>query len=75
MLAYLGVQVPETVRLIGYDGAQRGEHTDPPMTTIQQDMDRIAQHAVSRIRRIASGDKETGLLERVPPIVVRRGSF
>jgi len=36
----------------GVFGAQRGELTDPPMTTIQQDMDRIAVSAVHWIREI-----------------------
>ena len=63
------------VGVIGYDGAQRGELTDPPMTTIQQDMEQIAQNAVSRIREIPSGNQETGVLERIPPILVSRCSF
>ena len=75
VLGYLGAQVPGSVGVIGYDGAQRGELTDPPMTTIQQDMEQIAQNAVSRIREIPSGNQETGVLERIPPILVSRGSF
>jgi DNA-binding LacI/PurR family transcriptional regulator len=75
VLAYQKVQVPESVGLIGYDGAQRGELTDPPMTTIQQDMDRIAQSAVRWIRQITSGHQETGVLERVPPLMITRSSF
>lgn len=75
VLAYQGVAVPGTVSLIGYDGAQRGELTDPPMTTIQQDMDGIAQSAVRWIREIASGHSETGVLERVAPVMIARSSF
>jgi len=75
VVSYLGASVPEAVRMIGYDGAQRGGFTDPPMTTIQQDMDRIAQLAVSRIRNLANQHGEKGLLTRVPPILVHRGSF
>jgi DNA-binding LacI/PurR family transcriptional regulator len=75
VLAYQGVAVPATVGMIGYDGAQRGELTDPPMTTIQQDMDRIALSAVRWIREIASGNQEAGVLERVPPVMINRASF
>lgn len=75
VLAYQRVAVPETVGLIGYDGAQRGELTDPPMTTIQQDMDRIAHSAVRWIREIASGKEERGVLERTAPVMVTRASF
>ena len=75
VLAYQGVAVPDTVGMIGYDGAQRGELTDPPMTTIQQDMDRIAASAVRWIREIASGNEETKVLERIAPIMIPRASF
>lgn len=75
VLAYKRVAVPDTVGVIGYDGAQKGELTDPPMTTIQQDMDRIAASAVRRIREIACGNEETKVLERIAPVMVTRASF
>ncbi len=76
VLAYQGVQVPKEAALIGYDGAQRGELTDPPMTTIQQDMDSIAESAVSWIQKVASGDQTgVGVLERIAPLLITRGSF
>ncbi len=75
VLTYLKVQVPGTVAMIGYDGAQRGELTDPPMTTIQQDMDRIALSAVRHIREIAAGSDENKILERIAPVIIMRGSF
>ena len=75
VLAYQRVSVPDEVGVIGYDGAQRGELTDPPMTTIQQDMDRIAHSAVHWIRQIASGHADKGVLERIPPVMITRGSF
>lgn len=75
VLAYRNVAVPDEVALIGYDGAQRGELTDPPMTTIQQDMERIAHCAVERVQKIAEGQGGIGVLERIPPLMVMRGSF
>lgn len=75
VLTYRGVSVPDEVAVIGYDGAQGGELTDPPMTTIQQDMDRIAQSAVRWIREISSGHEETGVLERIAPMMIKRDSF
>ncbi|MCU0792320.1 MAG: GntR family transcriptional regulator [Opitutaceae bacterium] len=74
-MAYKRVPVPETVSVIGYDGAQNGELTDPPLTTIQQDMERIAESAVRWIREIASGNQEKKVLERVAPVFIKRGSF
>jgi len=75
VLAYQGVRVPQDVALIGYDGAQLGELTDPPMTTIQQDMDRIAESAVGWVQKITEGHHGTGVLERIAPLLVERASF
>ena len=74
-MSYKRVPVPGVVSVIGYDGAQNGELTDPPMTTIQQDMERIASSAVNWIREIASGNQAKKALERIAPIMVKRGSF
>ncbi len=75
VLAYRKIAVPEEVAVIGYDGVQRGELTDPPMTTIQQDMERIAQSAIGWIHKVTEGHADPGVLERVPPILVERKSF
>ena len=76
VFSYQGVRVPKEAALIGYDGAQQGELTDPPMTTIQQDMERIAESAVDWIQKVASGDERgAGVLERIAPILIKRSSF
>jgi len=75
VLAYQKVNVPRDVRVIGYDGAQRGELTDPPMTTIHQDMDRLAKSAVQCISHIVSGEEAPHTLNRVSPLLALRGSF
>jgi hypothetical protein len=76
VLAYKNVSVPKEAALIGYDGAQRGELSDPPMTTIQQDMDKIAESAVDWIQKVASGDVSgAGVLERIAPVLIMRSSF
>lgn len=75
VLAYRKVKVPEELSLIGYDGAQSGQLTNPPMTTVQQDMERIAQSAVGWVEKISGGHLATGVLERIPPVLVKRGSF
>lgn len=76
VLAYQNVPVPKGAALIGYDGAQRGELTDPPMTTIQQDMDRIATSAIDWIQKVASGDESGGgVVERIAPVLIMRKSF
>jgi len=75
VLAYQGVRVPKEASLIGYDGAQMGELTYPPMTTIQQDMELIAEKAIAWIEKVRLGGPITeGVVERIPPVFVARGS-
>jgi DNA-binding LacI/PurR family transcriptional regulator len=75
VLAYRDIAIPAEVAVIGYDGAQGGELTDPPMTTIQQDMERIAHSAISWVQKISESHDRTGVLERIPPHLVERKSF
>jgi len=74
ILNYLNVPVPGKVKLIGYDGAQMGTLSNPPMTTIQQDMDKIAQTAISRIVDFAQSPDSTNELIRIAPILTKRDS-
>lgn len=76
VLSYQGIRVPKEAAVIGYDGTQRGELTDPPMTTIQQDMDMIAETALEWIQKIASGNiADAGTIVRIPPVLIQRASF
>lgn len=72
ILEYMDFSVPKDVRLIGYDGAQSGETTNPPMTVIQQNMDRIAEVAVGRMSPLVRGEHQMGELVRVDPHLVER---
>jgi DNA-binding LacI/PurR family transcriptional regulator len=75
VLEYQAISVPGEVAVVGYDGAQGGELTDPPMTTVQQDMERIAESAVGWVQKIAEGHEGVGVLERIAPLWVQRKSF
>ncbi|HSH09836.1 MAG TPA: substrate-binding domain-containing protein [Oceanipulchritudo sp.] len=72
MLDHLKFSVPEKIRLVGYDSSQMGGLTTPPMTTIQQDMDRIAEMAVARLPEVARPHEGLTELVRIPPILVER---
>jgi DNA-binding LacI/PurR family transcriptional regulator len=72
VLDYQGYEIPENLRLIGYDGAQMGGMTNPPMTTIQQDMDRIAAEAVARLGECSKKHEGNAELVRIPPLIVER---
>lgn len=40
-----GYNIPNDVKLVGYDGTSSTQFCSPPMTTIAQDMDSMAHHA------------------------------
>jgi DNA-binding LacI/PurR family transcriptional regulator len=44
-----GIGVPEDVSIIGFDGVPEGAESVPPLTTVQQPMQAIAQRAVDAI--------------------------
>lgn len=41
-----GISVPDDVSIVGYDGVPESAISDPPLTTIQQPIEQIGQHAV-----------------------------
>lgn len=49
-LADAGVRVPENVRVAGFDGATIGRFTTPSLTTVDVDMDAMADIIVRRLR-------------------------
>jgi DNA-binding LacI/PurR family transcriptional regulator len=44
-----GLRVPEDVSIVGFDGVPEGAESLPPLTTVQQPMQAIAQRAVDAI--------------------------
>jgi DNA-binding LacI/PurR family transcriptional regulator len=74
VFSHLGFSVPGDFKLIGYDGAQLGELTNPPMTTIQQNMEQIAAVAVARMNDCFKPHPGTAEVVRIPPTLVERVS-
>lgn len=50
-LADYGIAVPGDVKVIGFDGATSGAYTTPTLSTIQVDLDQLAQIALDMITR------------------------
>ena len=46
-----GLSIPEDVSIIGYDGVEIGEIVTPALTTVSQNIDRLAEIAVVEIIR------------------------
>jgi DNA-binding LacI/PurR family transcriptional regulator len=73
VLAELGISVPDTVKVIGYDGLSMSEHTFPQLSTIRQDLTTGAHSLVDMLlRRIAGEDTSSVILQ--PELVVRNST-
>jgi DNA-binding LacI/PurR family transcriptional regulator len=71
-LGHLGIAVPETVRLIGFDDLPIAAQTNPPLTTIRQDIGAGARALVDLLMRRLAGEDTESLV--MPPKLVARGT-
>ena len=72
-VAEAGFSVPDRVRVVGYDNLGFASQTNPPLTTVSQDLVRGADHLVDLLfRRIAGERTESVVLE--PALVIRESS-
>jgi LacI family transcriptional regulator len=69
-----GVRVPDDVAVTGFDGSELAERTDPPLTTVTQDLDAIAGAAVSVILRMIERPDLSPPAVTVPVELVVRAS-
>ncbi len=53
ILHYVGVQIPEEMSVVGFDGIPSGELLFPPLSTVSIDMVRVAQEAIRSLQLIA----------------------
>ena len=53
-----GIRVPEELKIIGYDGLDIGKFVNPPLTTVKQDIPRMAKCCVDTIMRLLDGDTD-----------------
>ncbi len=72
-LAESGLNVPNDVRVIGYDDLPLANQTIPPLTTIRQDLVAGAAHLVDLLYRRIGGEKATSVVLE-PQLVVRASS-
>ncbi len=70
----LGLEVPDDVSVVGYDDTDLMAFTDPPLTTIRQPVDAIAEHAVELLLGQIGGTAVTTSEFLVRPELIVRGS-
>lgn len=70
-----GLRVPEDISLIGVDDIEISEHLNPPLTTIRQPVEQLAQYAVAMLLALIRGetlDEQVILLQ--PELIVRQST-
>lgn len=71
----LGRSVPHDVSVVGYDGSMLSEHTDPPLTTVRQNVPALAQGAVNVLLEQVRGHATTHHeMVFAPQLVVREST-
>lgn len=74
VLKSLGRDVPEEVSLIGFDDIPWADVLDPPLTTIRQPVEALAELAVTALMRRLKGESGHAVHRVVPIELIERGS-
>jgi DNA-binding LacI/PurR family transcriptional regulator len=72
-LAEMGLAVPSSIKVIGYDGLAIGEQTVPRLSTVRQDLTKGAHHLVDLLLRRIAGE-DAGSVVMPPELVIRMSS-
>jgi DNA-binding LacI/PurR family transcriptional regulator len=64
--AALGLRVPDDLSIVGFDGIDAGAWTQPPLTTVEQPLDEIAETAIEALQALVDGS-----VQRLPSYVFR----
>jgi DNA-binding LacI/PurR family transcriptional regulator len=76
VLADTGRRVPDDVAVVGYDDLGVAERTSPPLTTVRQSTDEMAERAtrllLEQLDGTAGGSGSMRVI--IPPLLVRRES-
>ncbi len=69
-----GLRVPEDISIIGFDDISIAKYTDPPLTTIRQDTDRIGRQAAVLLLDEIDGGSKSYQSKVIPVSLVKRDS-
>ena len=68
-----GLQVPEDVSVVGYDDLSLAAQTNPPLTTIRQDIEMGAQQLVELLFRRIDGEATQSIV-MAPELIIREST-
>lgn len=69
-----GIDVPEELKVIGYDGTEATRILLPELSTVQQPIKEIAEAAIYLLMDQINGEKQGDSLETILPITIIEGS-
>jgi len=69
-----GINVPEEIKIVGFDDISASTFSSPPLTTIHQSVDKIADLAVEKLISMMSEEKSDRFVFKVPVHLIIRGS-
>jgi LacI family transcriptional regulator, repressor for deo operon, udp, cdd, tsx, nupC, and nupG len=69
-----GRRVPEDISVVGYDDAHPLEFVDPPLTTVRQPIERLAEATVPLLQRLTYGQRVDASELLFDPDLIIRGS-
>lgn len=73
-LRSLGKNVPEEIKVVGFDDTFAAKYAFPALSSVQQNTDKIAQEAVKNLLNLISHPHETGKLLIIPVKLITRES-
>ncbi len=68
-----GVNIPEEMKIVGFDDVEGATYFVPPLTTIRQHFDKVGAEAVKQLRNLLAGEPPQGVLVQ-PELVIRASS-
>jgi len=69
-----GLKIPEEVGIVGYDDIAMSALVNPALTTVNQNLDRLAHFAMNSIENLLAGKKQSKGREVLPELVIRNST-
>ena len=66
-----GLKIPEEVGIVGYDDIAMSALVNPALTTVNQNLEKLAHLAMNSIEALLAGEKKLTDTEVLPELVVR----